>query len=137
MVRKAMADPMVMIASDGRMGNGQGHPRSAGTYAHLLGVYVREQKVLPLMEAIRRSSLAPAQRLEAFTPQMKHKGRLQVGADADIDVFDPATVIDKAAYQQPAQYSEGFRYVLVGGTPVVRNGKLDESLLPRQPIRSR
>jgi len=137
MVRKAMADPMVMIASDGLLSNGQGHPRSAGTYARLLGVYVREQKVLLLMEAIRRASLAPAQRLEAFTPQMKHKGRLQVGADADIDVFDPATVIDKATFQKPAQYSEGFRYVLVGGIPVVRNGKLDESILPGQPIRSR
>ena len=136
MVRKAMADPMVMIASDGLLSNGQGHPRSAGTYARLLGVYVREQKVLPLMEAIRRASLAPAQRLEAFTPQMKHKGRLQVGADADLDIFDPATVIDKATFQKPAQYSEGFRYVLVGGIPVVRNGKLDESMMPGQPIRS-
>jgi dihydroorotase len=137
MVRKAMADPIVMIASDGLMSDGQGHPRSAGTFARVLGVYVREQKVLSLMEAIRRASLAPAQRLEAFTPQMKHKGRLQVGADADIDVFDPATVIDKATYQKPAQYSEGFRYVLVGGIPVVRDGKLDESMLPGRPIRSR
>jgi dihydroorotase len=137
MVRKAMADPIVMIASDGLMSDGQGHPRSVGTFARVLGVYVREQKVLSLMEAIRRASLAPAQRLEAFTPQMKHKGRLQVGADADIDVFDPATVIDKATYQKPAQYSEGFRYVLVGGIPVVRDGKLDESMLPGQPIRSR
>ena len=137
MVRMALADPMVMIASDGLLSNGQGHPRSAGTFARLLGVYVREQKVLPLMEAIRRASLAPAQRLEAFTPQMKHKGRLQVGADADIDVFDPATVIDKATFQKPAQYSEGFRDVLVGGIPVVRNGKLDEAMLPGQPIRSR
>ena len=136
-VIKAMADPMVMIASDGLLSNGQGHPRSAGTYSRLLGVYVREQKVLPLMEAIRRASLAPAQRLEAFTPQMKHKGRLQVGADADLDIFDPATVIDKATFQKPAQYSEGFRYVLVGGIPVVRNGKLDESMMPGQPIRSR
>jgi amidohydrolase family protein len=137
MVREAMADPMVMIASDGLLNNGQGHPRSAGTYARLLGVYVREQKVLTLMEAIRRASLAPAQRLEAFTPQMKHKGRLQVGADADIDVFDPATVSDKATFQKPAQYSQGFRYVLVGGVPVVRDGKLDESTLPGQPIRTR
>jgi N-acyl-D-aspartate/D-glutamate deacylase len=99
-------------------------------------VYVREQKVLPLMEAIRKASLAPAQRLEAFTPAMKHKGRIQVGADADIDVFDAGKVIDKATFQKPAQYSEGFRYVLVGGTVVVRDGKLDESTLPGQPIRA-
>jgi N-acyl-D-aspartate/D-glutamate deacylase len=136
MVRKVMGDPMVMIASDGLLSNGQGHPRSAGTYARVLGVYVRERKVLTLMEAIRRSSLAPAQRLEAFTPLMKHKGRLQVGADADIDVFDPATVIDKATFQKPDQYSEGFRCVLVGGVAVVRDGKIDESTLPGQPIRA-
>jgi N-acyl-D-aspartate/D-glutamate deacylase len=67
---------------------------------------------------------------------MKHKGRLQVGADADIDVFDPATVIDKATFQKPDQYSEGFRCVLVGGVAVVRDGKIDESTLPGQPIRA-
>jgi len=137
MVRTAMADPMVMIASDGLLKDGKGHPRSAGTYARLLGVYVREQKVLPLMEAIRKSSLAPAQRLEAFTPAMKHKGRLQVGADADIDVFDAGSVIDKATFQNPAQYSYGFRYVFVDGIAVVRDGQLDESTLPGRGIRAR
>lgn len=136
MVRLAMADSMVMIASDGTLTDGKGHPRSAGTYARLLGVYVREQKVLPLMEAIRRASLAPAKRLEAFTPQMKHKGRLQVGADADIDVFDANTVIDKATYEKPGQYSYGFKYVLVGGQFVVRDGKLDEAELPGKGIRT-
>ena len=136
MVRLAMADSMVMIASDGTLTDGKGHPRSAGTYARLLGVYVREQKVLTLLEAIRRSSLAPAKRLEAFTPQMKHKGRLQVGADADIDVFDANTVIDKATYEKPGQYSYGFKYVLVGGQFVVRDGKLDEAELPGKAIRA-
>jgi hypothetical protein len=136
MVRTAMADPMVMIASDGLLTQGKGHPRSAGTYARLLGVYVREQKVLTLMEAIRRSSLAPAQRLEAMSPQMRNKGRLKPGADADIAIFDPNTVIDKATFQQPASYSYGFHYVLVDGTPVVREGKLDETHQPGQPIRA-
>jgi len=135
MVRVAMSDPFVMIASDGILIHGAGHPRSAGTYARLLGVCVRQQKELTLMEAVRRASLAPAQRLEAFTPQMKNKGRLKVGADADIDVFDPGQVIDKATYQQPAQYSYGFRDVLVGGTFVVREGKLNETELPGQAIR--
>jgi len=88
------------------------------------------------MEAVRRASLAPAQRLEAFTPQMKNKGRIKVGADADIDVFDPEQVIDKSTYQKPAQYSYGFRYVLVGGTFVVRDGKLNETVLPGQGIRA-
>ena len=137
MVRVAMSDPIVMIASDGLLINGQGHPRSAGTYARLLGVCVREQKALTLMDAVRRASLAPAQRLEAFTPQMKNKGRIKIGADADIDVFDPEQVIDKATYQKPAQYSYGFRYVLVGGTFVVRDGKLNETTLPGQAILAR
>jgi Amidohydrolase family len=137
MVRTAMADPMVMIASDGMLTDGKGHPRSAGTYARLLGVYVREQKVLTLMEAIRKSSLAPAQRLEAMTPQMRNKGRIKTGAGADLILFDPDKVIDKATFQQPAQYSYGFRDVIVGGTFVVRNGKLDESTLPGMPILAR
>ncbi len=137
MVRRAMADSMVIIASDGTLTNGKGHPRSAGTYARVLGRYVREEKALTLIEAIRRSSLAPAKRLEAFTPQMKHKGRLQVGADADIIAFDPNKVIDKATFENPAQYSVGFQYVLVAGHPVVTNGKLDESTLPGQPVRAR
>jgi N-acyl-D-aspartate/D-glutamate deacylase len=136
MVRLVMADPTVMIASDGLMTNGKGHPRSAGMYARVLGVYVRQQKVLSLMEALRRSSLAPAQRLESFTPQMKRKGRLQVGADADIDVFNADTVIDKATFQNPAQYSYGFKYVLVGGQFVVRDGKIDETKLPGKAIRT-
>jgi dihydroorotase len=134
MVRTAMADPAVMIASDGLIQDHKGHPRAAGTYARLLGVYVREQKALTLIEAIRRASLAPAQRLEAVSPQMKNKGRIRVGADADIDIFDPAQVIDKATYQQPDLFSYGFRYVLVGGISVVRDGKLDESILPGQGI---
>jgi N-acyl-D-aspartate/D-glutamate deacylase len=134
MVRLAMEDSMVMIASDGMLNGGKGHPRSAGTYARLLGVYVREKQALSLMEAIRRASLAPAKRLESFTPQMKLKGRLQAGADADIDIFDANTVIDKATFEKPAQYSYGFKYVLVGGHFVVRDGKLDESVLPGKAV---
>ena len=88
------------------------------------------------MDAIRKSSLMPAQRLETITPQMGQKGRIKVGADADISVFDPAQVTDKATYESPAQYSEGFRYVLVGGTFVVRDGKLQKDVTPGQAIRA-
>jgi len=137
MVRVALANPMVMIASDGIMENGVGHPRAAGTYARLLGKYVREEKTLSLMDAIRKSSLMPAQRLEGMSPQMRQKGRIKVGADADIAVFDPARVIDKATFQNPAQYSDGFRYVLVGGTFVVRDGKVQETETPGKGIRAR
>src|SRR5258705_665496 len=105
MVRAAIANPLVMIASDGGIRNGAGHPRGAGTYARVLGKYVREEKVLSLMDAIRKTSLMPAQRLESISPQMRQKGRLKIGADADISAFDPARIIDKATYANPAQYS--------------------------------
>ncbi|HUA20873.1 MAG TPA: amidohydrolase family protein [Bryobacteraceae bacterium] len=135
MVRLALANPIVMIASDGQITNGKGHPRGAGTYARVLGKYVREEKALSLMDAIRKSSLMPAQRLEAMSSQMRRKGRIKVGDDADICVFDPDRVIDKATYENPAQYSEGFRYVLVGGTFVVRDGKLQDTA-PGEAIRA-
>jgi dihydroorotase len=137
MVRAAVSHPLVMIASDGIVENGKGHPRGAGTFARVLGQYVREQKALGLMDAVRKSSLMPAQRLESMSPQMREKGRIKVGADADISVFDAARVIDKATYENAARYSEGFRYVLVGGAFVVRDGKVQEDLSPGQGIRAK
>jgi dihydroorotase len=137
MVKAALANPLVMIASDGRLTNGNGHPRAAGTFARVLGKYVREEKLISLMEAIRKSTLSPAKRLESMSPQMRQKGRLNPGFDADITVFDSARVIDKATYEKPAQYSEGFRHVLVEGTFVVRDGKLREDVTPGQAIRAR
>jgi N-acyl-D-aspartate/D-glutamate deacylase len=137
MVRAAIAHPLVMIASDGIIENGKGHPRGAGTFARVLGKYVRDEKALSLMDAVRKSSLIPARRLESMSPAMRQKGRLAVGADADITVFDPARVIDKATFENAAQYSEGFRYVLVEGTFVVRDGTLQDGVAPGQAIRAR
>jgi len=137
MIRMALAHPFVMVASDGIIENGIGHPRAVGTYARVLGKYVREDKALSLMDAIRKSSLMPAQRLEAMSPQMRQKGRLKVGADADIGIFDPGLVIDKVTFQNAAQYSQGFRYVLVEGTFVVREGRLQEGAAPGEGIRAR
>jgi N-acyl-D-aspartate/D-glutamate deacylase len=133
MVRLAISNPMVMIASDGI----SEHPRSAGTYARVLGKYVREEKALTLMDALRKASLMPAQRLETMSPQMRRKGRVQPGADADLAVFDPGSVTDKSTFEKPAQYSLGFRYVLVGGTFVVRDGKLQPNVYPGQGIQAR
>jgi len=133
MVRLTVASPFVMVASDGALE----HPRGQATYARVLGHYVRDEKALSLMDAIRKSSLMPAQRLEGMVPQMRLKGRVKVGADADLAVFDPATVIDKATFENPRQYSVGFRYVLVGGTFVVRDGKLQPDARPGQGIKAR
>ena len=133
MVRLAVRSPYVMVASDG----GLDHPRGQGTFSRILGSYVREQRILTLMDAIRKSSLMPARRLETMSPQMRLKGRVRLGADADLSVFDPATVIDKATFENPRQYSEGFRYVLVGGVFVVRDGKLQSGVYPGQAIHAR
>jgi N-acyl-D-aspartate/D-glutamate deacylase len=129
-VRTAMSNPMVMIASDGILQEGKGHPRAAGTYARVLGRYVREQRVMSLMDALRKMTVMPADRLG-----MKNKGRLAVGADADITVFDPARVTDRATFEQPAQYSEGIPYVLVNGVVVVKDGQLSESVMPGRGLR--
>ncbi len=134
-VRQALRNPLVMIASDGFINNGKGHPRGAGCYARVLGYYVREEKVLTLMEALRRMTLMPARRLEAAAPRMRNKGRIKVGADADLTVFDPATVKDRATFEKPAQYSTGIPYVMVNGVLVVRNGELVAGAAPGLAIR--
>ena len=126
----------VIIASDGMRLEGGGHPRGAGTFARVLGRYVREDGSLTLMDALRKMTLLPAQRLESFVPAMRNKGRIQVGSDADITVFDAASIIDRATFQSPAQPSDGIRYVLVNGSVVVREGALVEGVYPGQPIRS-
>jgi N-acyl-D-aspartate/D-glutamate deacylase len=133
--RLAVAHPLVMIASDGMIDEGKGHPRGAGTYARVLGRYVREEHVLTLMDALRKMTIMPAQRLEKAAPQMLAKGRIKVGADADITIFDPERVIDRATFENPAQFSEGILHVLVNGTFVVRDGKLVEDVRPGVAIR--
>jgi len=110
------------------------HPRGAGTHARILGRYVRTGQ-LSMMDAISKMSLIPAQILEPSVPQMKNKGRIKVGADSDITIFDAATVIDRATYQKPNQTSAGIRYVIVNGVPVVSEGELIPDAKPGQPIR--
>ena len=119
-VRQTLADSLVMVASDGL--SPHGHPRLAGTHARVLGRYARDSGALSLEDAVRKMTLLPAQRLERAVPEMRAKGRIQVGADADITVFDPARVVDEATYERPAQVSQGIVHVLVNGVFVVRNG---------------
>ena len=137
MTLAAIASPLTMIASDGFMQNGRGHPRTSGTYSKVLGRYVREQGVIDLMDALRRMSLEPARRLEARVPFMRRKGRVRVGADADITIFDPQTVIDRSTYMDATITSEGIEYVLVNGVRVIDGGELVAGVRPGLPIRAR
>jgi N-acyl-D-aspartate/D-glutamate deacylase len=136
-LRAGLRSPTVMFASDGRLAEGKGHPRSAGTFARVLGLYVREQHVISLMDALRRMTLMPAQRLEPSVPAMRNKGRIKIGADADLVAFDPDRVLDKATFENPAQYSEGIEQVMVAGTLVVRNGNFVEGVYPGVGIRTK
>jgi len=122
--RAAIASPLAMIASDGFIEHGRGHPRTSGTFARVLGKYVREEKAITLQDALRRMTIEPARRLERRTPAMANKGRLKVGADADVTVFDPATVVDRSTYEDAAIPSAGIPFVIVGGEVVVDRGEV-------------
>jgi N-acyl-D-aspartate/D-glutamate deacylase len=122
--RAAIASPLTMIASDGFIENGRGHPRTSGTYAKVLGRYVRDEKALTLTDAVRKMTIEPARRLEARVPSMATKGRIKVGADADLTIFDPATVADRSTYEDATIPSTGIPFVIVGGQVVVDSGQV-------------
>jgi len=113
-----------------------GHPRSTGSYTKILRSYVRERGLLSLSEAIRKMSLMPAQTLEDSVPQMRNKGRIQVGMDADIVVFDPETVADLATFANANQPTVGVQTVLVNGGFAVRDGELVLDAPHGRPIRN-
>ncbi|WP_083462337.1 amidohydrolase family protein [Kitasatospora griseola] len=142
------SDAMPWVNKDGTLVEGDvwplpegafAHPRSAGCFSRFLSRWARGadggKPKVSLVEAIRRTSLIPAQILEESVPQMRGKGRLQVGADADIVVFDLATVQDNATFTEPAQHSTGFRHVIVNGTPIIRDGKELLEQRPGKPVR--
>jgi N-acyl-D-aspartate/D-glutamate deacylase len=129
-VDKVIPHPLVMIASDGA----EGHPRNAGTYSRVLAQYVREKGTVTLMDAIRKMSLMPAEMLERSTPAARQKGRLQEGADADIVVFDANTISDRSTFEKPMEPSVGVRYLVVGGTVVVDEGKIVPDVFPGRAL---
>jgi dihydroorotase/N-acyl-D-amino-acid deacylase len=121
-VLRIMSDPLTMVASDGEVtvfGQGAPHPRSYGTFARVLAVYVREKQALRLEEAVRKMSALPAQRLGLFD-----RGLLRPQMKADIVLFDPQRVRDRATFENPHQYAEGFSYVIVNGVVILDGGKM-------------
>ncbi len=136
MTRAAIEHPLTMIASDGSIRGGLGHPRTSGTYSKVLGKYVRELGALTLMDALRKMTIEPARRLQARVPIMLDKGRIRVGADADLTLFDPASVIDKSTYMESTIPADGIPYVLVNGVPVVDDGELVLNVRPGLAVRA-
>jgi len=153
MVVVAITSPLTIIASDAYWQNGTGHPRTTGTFARVLGRYARSPSAngphpltpspvgrggttLGLMDALRKMTLMPAQRLEARVPAMRRKGRLRVGADADVTIFDPSTVMDRSTYREPTLAPVGIQHVIVNGVSVVANGKAVDSVAPGKPVRA-
>jgi dihydroorotase len=134
-VDACVAHPATQIASDGSWEQGETHPRVAGTHSRVLGHYVRERRLLTLESAIRKMTLLPALALQGAAPQLARKGRLQQGMDADLTVFDPETIADRATYEQPTLPPHGIDIVIVNGVIVVRNGKIVDGVTPGAAIR--
>ncbi|HEX5129963.1 MAG TPA: amidohydrolase family protein, partial [Usitatibacter sp.] len=120
-IDRIMRHPATMIASDGEVATGRGaiHPRSYGTFARVLGVYVHDRGVISLEEAVRKMSSAPAQRVG-----LRDRGVLRPGLKADLVILDPDKARDLATYDNPHQYAVGFHAVVVNGQVVFENGAM-------------
>ena len=124
-VRRILSHPHAIVASDGRLsqpGDGHPHPRAYGTFPRVLGRYVREERLMPLEDAVRRMTAAPAARLG-----LADRGVLREGAFADVTVFDPTTVADRATFAEPHQYPAGIPYVIVNGRVAVDGGRFTDA----------
>ncbi|KIL36294.1 aminoacylase [Cohnella kolymensis] len=129
--------PYVMIGSDAILEPGMNnHPRASGTFARTVGLYVREQQVISLSDAIAKMSLMPAQRLEKQAPALRKKGRIAKGMDADIVVFDYNTISDRSTVEKPDIYSSGIEYVLIYGQVAMDKQGLHKDVRVGQPIKS-
>lgn len=133
-LKLGMQNSSVMIASDGMPYSALAHPRTAGTFSRVLGKYVREDKLLDLNAAITKMTLLPAKRLASIAPSMHQKGRIQVGADADITIFNADKIIDKASFDKGLAFSEGVEFVIVNGTLVLKNGKTVNGVFPGKAV---
>ncbi len=131
-----LRSPLGIVSSDGGgLVDGRGHPRSVGTFGRFLGRFVRELEIVDWMEGIKKITLLPAERLENAIPAMSSKGRLQIGMDADVTIFDPAIVQERATYADPAQMSAGISFVIVNGMLVLDDGEIVEGAEPGEWLR--
>ncbi len=136
-VDMAMRMPWTIIGSDAiAEPDGNNHPRAAGTFSRTLGVYVRERNVLGLMDALAKMTILPARRVEGMLPGLSRKGRMQIGADADVTVFNPDTIADRATVAAPATASVGISTVLVNGVGVLEGGTIRQDRLPGEALRA-
>jgi N-acyl-D-aspartate/D-glutamate deacylase len=136
-VRLALGRPWMLVASDAILNPDlNNHPRAAGTFCRLLGRYVRDLEVLDLRSALAKITILPARRVEGMLPEMARKGRLQRGADADLVVFDPATVADRATVAEPDLTSVGVDWVVVAGQIAVRQGGVQRDVKAGRALRS-
>lgn len=136
--RKALLEPGVIIVSDllpMQSKDEKVAPHNAA-FTKVLARYVRDEPILTLKTALSKMTLLPAQRLEKIAPAFKQKGRIQIGADADITIFNPDTIKDNATYSNPYQTADGIAYVIVNGTIIVRAGQLVSDTYPGREIRS-
>ncbi|MFP6656296.1 MAG: amidohydrolase family protein [Myxococcota bacterium] len=135
--QRALVEPGVMIVSDllPMFDEGSKVAPHNGAFAKILGPYVREEGLLDLMTALAKMTVLPARRLEAVAPVFKNKGRLRVGADADITIFDPTLVVDRATYADPYRPSAGIVHVIVNGMLVVQDGKIRPEVYPGRELR--
>jgi hypothetical protein len=135
-VQSALRAPWTLIGSDAILEPGNNnHPRCSGCFTRTLGRYVRELGVLSLVDALAKMTILPARRLEARVPALRAKGRLQMGADADITIFDPQTVGDRSTVANPAQMAAGISYVLVSGQVVKAGDTMNKDVRLGAPIR--
>ncbi len=133
-VIEALQAPFIYVASDALMNKGQGHPRGAGTFPRVLGKYVREQGNLTLLDALKKMTYLPAQRLG-----LNQKGQVKEGMDADLVIFDENRIIDRATFTEPAQAPRGIEYVIVKGNIGMKKGQMIHSrlgtLIKRQTLK--
>ena len=136
-VEEALRADFVMIGSDAILEHHHNnHPRATGCFSRVLGRYVRELEVIDLPTALSKMTIQPARLLEGRCPEMRRKGRLGIGADADITILDPDTILDRSTIEHPAKASTGIAWVIVEGTPMLTPDGVREQVLAGRALRS-